>query len=210
MGAPRYCRYRLAERLAKKQHGSTGTVIDGLFDYEKLGESAVGSLLRSRKEPIQFLAAARGLLTAEPSAMPKVDFYILQDVAPDAHLRFACRLVEKAVDQGLKVFLCTPAEDMARLDELLWTYSDRSFLPHEIATPTSPSHSRIMALIGNGASPPSHAGLLVNLCNAVPAGFETAGRLAEIVFNDSELKARARERFKFYRDQGLTIESHNV
>ena len=142
--------------------------------------------------------------------MPKIDFYILQDPSPDARLRFACRLADKAVDQGLKVFMSTSAEDMGRLDDMLWTHSDRSFLPHEIATATSPSHPRVMVLIGNGAPPPSHVGLLINLADAVPAAFETTERLVEIVDADHQRKARARERFKFYRDQGLAIESHNV
>jgi DNA polymerase-3 subunit chi len=142
--------------------------------------------------------------------MPKIDFYILQDAAPDARLRFACRLAEKAVEQGLKVFMSTPEEEMARLDDLLWTYSDRSFLPHEIASTASPSHERISVLIGNGSPPSTHAGLLINLSNVVPTAFETTERLAEVVGNDNELKSQARERFKFYRDKGLTIDSHNV
>jgi len=142
--------------------------------------------------------------------MPKIDFYILQDPSSDARFRFACRLADKAVDQGLKVFMCTDAEDMGRLDDLLWTHSDRSFLPHEIATAASPSHPRVMVLIGSGAPPPSHVGLLINLSDAMPAAFETTERLAEIVDSNSQRKARARERFKFYRDQGLGIESHNV
>ena len=142
--------------------------------------------------------------------MPKIDFYILQDPAPDARLRFACRLAEKAVDQGLKVFVCTPTEDMTRLDDLLWTFSDRSFLPHEIATANSPAHARVSILIGNGSPPPSHAGLLINLCTAVPPAFETTERVAEVVGNESELKSLARERFKFYREKGLALDSHNV
>jgi DNA polymerase-3 subunit chi len=142
--------------------------------------------------------------------MPKIDFYILQDSAPDARLRFACRLAEKAADQGLKVFVCTPSDEMGRLDDLLWTYSDRSFLPHEIATATSPSHPRIAVLIGSDAPPPSHAGLLINLSGAIPPAYETVERVAEVVGNDTELKALARERFKLYRDKGLSLDSHYV
>ena len=63
----------------------------------------------------------------------RVDFYVLSENAPDARLRWACRLAEQAAEQGSRVYLQTAGQAEAqRLDELLWTYNDRSFLPHEI------------------------------------------------------------------------------
>lgn len=143
--------------------------------------------------------------------MSRVDFYILSDTQPDARLRFACRLAEKAVDQGHRVFLQTAsADDTTRLDELLWSFNDRSFLPHEIAGPDSQVHARVMIVLGETTAPPTHRQLLINLTNELPAEIETYQRVAEIVDADPERKRIARERYKQYRARGFALESHNL
>jgi DNA polymerase III subunit chi len=143
--------------------------------------------------------------------MPAIDFHILSDPAPDAHLRFACRLAEQAVDQGQRVFLRVESDDAARrVDDLLWTFGDRSFLPHEIATPASPSHPLMRILIGDGTPPQQFRDLLINLGSVAPAEIEALTRIAEIVPADPQLKSAARERFKSYRDRGVQPTSHNV
>jgi DNA polymerase-3 subunit chi len=141
----------------------------------------------------------------------RVDFYVLSEDAPDARLRWACRLAEQAAEQGSRVYLQTadPA-DAQRLDELLWTYNDRSFLPHEIFSGGQPSHARVMVLLGDAAPPPSHRQLVVNLTEALPAAVEQYERVAEIVDVDPQRKRTARERYKQYRERGCTLESHNV
>lgn len=140
-----------------------------------------------------------------------ISFYVLTDGAPDAHLRLACRLAEQAVDQGQRVFLRVDSDDDAkRIDDLLWTFGDRSFLPHEILNPSdnAPSHERMRILIGNTA-PVDFRDLLINLGsealvdNAYPA-------IAELVPVDDERKRAARARFKVYRDAGLNPATHNV
>jgi len=142
--------------------------------------------------------------------MPKIDFYVLADSAPDAHLRFVCRLAEKAVDQSHKVFVRVSDADTARrIDDLLWTFGDRSFLPHEIADSRSPSHERVRILIGENA-PESFREVVINLADTAPGELDTMQRIAEIVPADAQLKKAARERFKVYREQGLEPESHNV
>ena len=134
----------------------------------------------------------------------RVDFYVLSEDAPDARLRWACRLAEQAAEQGSRVYLQTIDQgDARRLDELLWTYNDRSFLPHEI-------FSGGMVLLGDAAAPPSHRQLVVNLTEAIPAGLEQYESVAEIVEVDPERKRTARERYKQYRERGCQLESHNV
>jgi DNA polymerase-3 subunit chi len=141
----------------------------------------------------------------------RVDFYVLSEDAPDARLRWACRLAEQAAEQGSRVYLQTSDPgDARRLDELLWTYNDRSFLPHEIFSGGEPSHARVLVLLGDAPPPPSHRQLVVNLTEAVPAGLEQYERVAEIVDVDPERKRTARERYKQYRERGCALESHNV
>ena len=142
--------------------------------------------------------------------MPTIEFYVVADAAPDAHLRHACRVAEQAVDDGKKVFVrVTAADQTKRIDDLLWTSGDRSFLPHEIASPASPSHPRIRILIGD-APPSEFRDVLINLSADPPADLGGVARVAEFVPNDAERKAAARERFKYYRSLGFEPVTHNV
>ena len=143
--------------------------------------------------------------------MSRVDFYVLSDPGADAASRCACRLIEKAVDLDHRVYvqLATAAE-AARLDELLWTFSDRSFLAHEPWDGTYEPHGLVKVLLGQCPGPRSHRQLLVNFSGAVPEELESYARIAEIVDTDPERKRLSRERYKHYRDRGCTLETHNV
>lgn len=140
--------------------------------------------------------------------MSRVDFYVLAADAPDARLRYACRLAERAVEQGCQVYIQTP--DVQRLDDMLWTFSEGSFLPHEVFRGQEASHARVMVMVGSDAGPASHRSLLINLMDAMPSDVTSYERIAEIVDVDPERKRSARERFKQYREQGCAMESHNL
>jgi DNA polymerase-3 subunit chi len=143
--------------------------------------------------------------------MSRVDFYILSEDDGDARLRFACRLAEKAVDQGHRVYVQTATlAEAQRLDELLWTFSDRSFLAHEIAGEGSPTHARVMVLLGATDAPPTHRQLLINLTDRLPGDIAAYDRIAEIVDVDPERKRLSRERYKQYRERGCGLETHNL
>lgn len=145
--------------------------------------------------------------------MPKVDFYILDiDAKTDAG-RFACRLTEKAYHTGLKIFICTASEQQAqKLDELLWTFKQGSFLPHERIenTPTQSNSLPIPILIGNHLDENQPRDILINLKAQLPEYPERFQRIAELVYNDNEEKQAARERFRYYRDQGYEVNSHEI
>jgi DNA polymerase-3 subunit chi len=141
--------------------------------------------------------------------MHAVDFYVVTDPASDAYLRHACRVAEQAVDEGKKVFVRAAAHQAVRIDDLLWTFGDRSFLPHELATAESPSHPRIRVLIGS--EPPVHfRDTIVNVSDTPITDLQAVERVAEFVPADPELKAAARERFKYYRGLGVEPTTHNV
>jgi DNA polymerase-3 subunit chi len=143
--------------------------------------------------------------------VPKVDFYVLSTTGAGARERFACRLVEKAVDQGCTIFVRTADDEAAReLDTLLWTFHDRSFIPHELAEAAVSASPRVRVLIGSGPPGAPPAQLLVNLAAAFPSDCELFERVAEIVDAAPEGKALARERFRQYRDQGCNLETHTL
>ena len=63
----------------------------------------------------------------------RVDFYLLASDQPDARWLVACRLLEKAYYKGHKVYVfCDNQQDAEYLDELLWTFRDDSFIPHNL------------------------------------------------------------------------------
>lgn len=143
--------------------------------------------------------------------MSRVDFYVLSEDGPDARLRYACRIAEQAVEQGNRVYVQTGApSDAQRLDDLLWTFNEGSFLPHEIFSAQTPSHPLVMVLLGESDAPSSHRQLLVNLTDSLPSDIDSYERIAEIVGVDPERKRIARERYKQYRERGCALESHNV
>jgi DNA polymerase-3 subunit chi len=141
----------------------------------------------------------------------RVDFYVLAEDAPDARLRHACRLAAEAVERGERVYLQTAgAAEAHRLDDLLWTFNDRSFLPHETFSGAPASHERVMIMLGHDPAPATHRRLLINLTEQVPADPGQYERIAEIVDVDPERKRSARERFRQYRDQGCALETHHL
>jgi DNA polymerase-3 subunit chi len=143
--------------------------------------------------------------------MPTIDFYVLTDAASDAHLRHACRVAEQAAEQGKRVFVRVANEsDTKRMDDLLWTFGDRSFLPHEIARDgISPSNELVRVLIGS-EPPPAFRDVVINLHNVIPSDAQSLQRIVELVPMDEALKRAARSRFKAYRDAGHEPATQNV
>ncbi len=142
---------------------------------------------------------------------PQVDFYLLTASDARARLLTACRLAEKACDQGHRVAVRTsgPAET-AEVDDLLWTFSDRSFVPHAVWPADPAVAAETPVLISSGELPDSHHDVLVNLAAGPPAGFERFARLCEIVTGDEAAKAAGRARWRLYRDAGLAPQSHTL
>jgi DNA polymerase III subunit chi len=141
----------------------------------------------------------------------KVDFYVLGTADKRTRLLTACRLAEKAFDQGLRVAVRTagPAET-AEVDELMWTFSDRSFVPHGV-WPAEPEFAAATpVLIASGALPGSHRDVLVNLGDDLPAAPGDYARVCDVVAGDEDAKRRARIRWRGYRDAGLEPATHNL
>ncbi|HYW03876.1 MAG TPA: DNA polymerase III subunit chi [Gammaproteobacteria bacterium] len=140
--------------------------------------------------------------------MTRISFYLLADSAPEAHLRVACRLAEKAYLQGQGVYLHAGGPGQAeRLDEQLWSFRDGAFIPHA----RSGEEDGEPVVIGHQAdAQPRQTGVLINLDDAVPAFFGRFDRLLEIVPAGEEARGKARERFRFYRDRGYDLETHEL
>ncbi len=141
--------------------------------------------------------------------MTRVDFYILEDNAADARQRFVCRLAEKAWLQGNKVYIHTGDPALSsRIDEMLWTFSQGSFVPHGLDN--DPAADEVDIHIGHGDEPRHHDEVLINLSSEVPLFFSRFQRVAEIIDGDENQRQQGRERFRFYRERGYPLESHTI
>jgi DNA polymerase-3 subunit chi len=144
------------------------------------------------------------------AAAPRVDFYVLPGSEPRARLKFACRIAEQAylADQHVFVWL-DDAIELQTFDELLWSFADRSFVPHETFGDVQQWQDTPI-LLGFQAQPLQSFDLLLNLGNDVPAAAAHAGRIAEIVDAEEPRRRAGRNRFRHYRELGLTPETHNI
>jgi DNA polymerase III subunit chi len=141
----------------------------------------------------------------------RVDFYVLKSAAAQQRRAFACRLTEKAYLKDLKIVIVNDTlADAQALDDLLWTFNERSFIPHKVCLdeksvdPATPVH----LMLESDAMPA--ADLLVNLAHRLPAHLQRYTRIAEIIDADEERRRLGRERFKAYRDLKFTLETHQI
>lgn len=141
--------------------------------------------------------------------MARIDFYVLSQSGEQARQLFACRLAEKAYRLDNKVYIhASSRSDAEKMDELLWTFRDGSFVPHHVIGTTRDTDAPVT--IGFEATDASQGDLLINLCDDIPSSAGSFPRIAELVSSDQECKQTSRKRFAVYRDQGHTIETHDV
>jgi DNA polymerase-3 subunit chi len=139
----------------------------------------------------------------------RVDFYVLKSAAAKQRWAFACRLIEKAYLLDLKVLVLNDSlADAQALDELLWTFNERSFVPHQLCVDGQPVDPATPVQLAVHSDDSPAADLLLNLASAQPANLQRYARIAEVIDADEERRRAGRERFKAYRDLKLTMETH--
>ncbi len=137
--------------------------------------------------------------------MTEVGFYILGEEAAYDRLALACRIAEKAYDGGHRVYIhCADAEQARRMDELLWTFKQNSFVPHGPAGADDPSPVQV----GHHGEAAGHEDVLINLSDEVPQFFSRFHRLAEVVDNGN--REVGREHYRFYRERGYPLQDHRI
>lgn len=142
--------------------------------------------------------------------MTRIDFYIIEQGTEEATDNFICRLTEKAWSQNNAVYIHTLDEQHSiKYDELLWTFNDTSFIPHQLATVEKNAK---MVLIGHQSQTdiPHHHDVLINLHHEAPSFFSQFERVAEIITDSETSRVKGRERYQFYRDRGYALETHKM
>jgi DNA polymerase-3 subunit chi len=141
--------------------------------------------------------------------MTRIDFYLIPEANNAARLNVACRLIEKAYKLRHRVYIQVNNQIEAfQLDELLWTYRDDSFLPHNLygegPLPAPPIQ------IGFNGPPEKQRDILINLSQSIPEFYTQFTRVLELVTSDPVAQTTAREHYRTYRTQGHDITTHKL
>lgn len=146
--------------------------------------------------------------------MTRIDFYIIENDPGPAIETFICRLTEKVWSKNNSIYIHTMDEQHAiKYDELLWSFNENSFIPHELIQHKTIHTEAQNVLIGHQTSeeiPVTHHDVLINLHHETPSFFSQFERVAEIITVDEISRSKGRERYQFYRDRGYALETHKM
>jgi DNA polymerase-3 subunit chi len=141
--------------------------------------------------------------------MTSIDFYT--HVAD--RLEVAAKLVAKAFAQHGSVRVLTPdASTTEQLDRWLWLRPPIAFLPHCRLASALAAETPIWIdhLVEQPGDQRDHACVLINLQAEPPPFFSRFERLVEIVGIDEDDVAAGRARYRFYRERGYDLRTHNL
>lgn len=140
--------------------------------------------------------------------MPRADFYLIQkERFREEPLLLVCELARKAFDANLPTLvLARDAEQAEQLDELLWSFDDDAYIPHQIAGDDEDELAPVL-IAGPDTDTPMRA-LVINLRDAaVPGNVE---RVLEVVPADDSARGPLRERWKQYQARGFDLKKHDM
>ena len=147
--------------------------------------------------------------------MPSIEFHT--DVAEPVD--FACRLLRKAYRQNARVSVVAPQATLRALDNTLWTFDTHDFVPHAQVTAATHGTEQVqrapiwlMSEVNFDDTPD----ILVNMgadllaLAQAPGALDHFQRIIEVVSRDVDEAASARQRWREYRQMGITIKHHNA
>lgn len=131
--------------------------------------------------------------------------------APD-RIAYACRLLRKAVGAGNRVLVTGEPQQLADIDQALWTFSALDFVPHCRADAPAEVLDRSPVVIavpgrqvGKGASVRVHLGGPTDA-----ATLDGWDRVIEVVGQGEQERMDARARWKAYANMGHVLSHHDV
>jgi DNA polymerase-3 subunit chi len=139
---------------------------------------------------------------------PRIDFYKLRSQGRYAIERFCCQLADKVVKMGKPVFVLTNDEAQShQLDDIMWTYNDSSFVPHDIQGRDDDADTPV--IIGHDI-PDRSSYLLINLTDKMPASLDGFERVAEIINDEPAVLHQGRQRYSNYRNDAYPLHYHEI
>jgi DNA polymerase-3 subunit chi len=137
----------------------------------------------------------------------RIDFHL----NVDHRVHYACRVTRKARAAGKRIVVyARNAERLAQYDAALWTFSALDFVPHVYMNSRLAAATPVLLALDHAAAPASD--VLLTLDDDAPPDFPSLfgryERVIEVVSCDEDDQARARSRFKAYKDHGFAPVVH--
>ncbi len=139
----------------------------------------------------------------------RVDFYILKNMDHTQSHDYLCKLIDKIYQRKHRIYIHTNDEsDAHKIDDLLWTFRDTSFIPHNLVGegPEMPPPVQI----GYDEKPEKIKDVLINLHQDIPSFYKQFRRVLEIVPNEESAKNICRDHFRYYKSQGCELHTHDI
>ncbi|MDM7455758.1 MAG: DNA polymerase III subunit chi [Tepidimonas sp.] len=143
-----------------------------------------------------------------------VAFHLNVPVPWSARSVYLCRLLAKAYAVRARVWVVVAPDEVARLDEALWTLLADDFVPHVCAGAPELLCQRSPIVIAGPADPlAGERSVLINAQAEWPdvlgPDAERFTRVVEVVTSDEADKAAARQRWRRYQAMGLSPVAHD-
>jgi DNA polymerase-3 subunit chi len=140
--------------------------------------------------------------------LKRIDFHILKNSQePYAYL---ARLVEKIYLLKNNLFILTgTAQESQRVDDLLWTFRDCSFLPHQIINDKTRAGQHVPILISD-ALVPRVTDVLINLSATVPNYYADFNRIVEVVCEMGSSQEQGRKKYRLYQSFGCQPQTFHI
>ncbi|VVE34421.1 DNA polymerase III subunit chi [Pandoraea capi] len=135
--------------------------------------------------------------------MTRVDFHT--HVAN--RLEYACRFARKVYGAGQTLVVVGEPDVLRAFDQALWTFSPLEFVPHCFTR--DPLAAKTPVVLAAPDEQAQHHQVLLNLAGSVPTHFARFERVVEIIGDTPEDLSGARERYRFYRDRGYTLNNYD-
>jgi DNA polymerase-3 subunit chi len=140
--------------------------------------------------------------------MPRADFYLIAKPRfSEQPLLLVCELARKAYTAQQPTLILTRDFSQAEaLDELLWSFDDDTFIPHQLAGDDDDANTAVL-IVPPGVDTPARP-LLINLREHCP---ESHGeRVLEVVAADPAERDGSRVRWREYQRRGFEVNKFDM
>jgi DNA polymerase III subunit chi len=140
--------------------------------------------------------------------MPRADFYLIAKPRfSEQPLLLVCELARKAYAAQQPTLILTRDFSQAEaLDEVLWSFDEDTFIPHQLAGDDDDAHTAVL-IVPPGVETPARP-LIINLREQCP---ESHGeRVLEVVAADPAERDGSRVRWREYLRRGFDVNKFDM
>ena len=140
--------------------------------------------------------------------MPRADFYLIAKPRfSEQPLLLVCELARKAyAAQHPTLILTRDFAQAEALDELLWSFDDDTFIPHQLAGDDDDDHTAVL-IVPPGVELPARA-MTINLREQCPQTY--GDRVLEVVAADPAERDGSRTRWREYQRLGFELNKFDM